>query len=254
MCWKLNIPIIFVLVLSIFNITNSTNYCSKSLCQDKKHIACNNTGAFSSKCENPKIVTMSSTLKTFIVDRHNQLRNQIAKGFSPFKPAVRMATMRWHSELAKLAELNVRQCEMKHDKCRNTDTFKYAGQNLADFSSSGSIDVTKALKIQIQSWFDEYEDTPLDVIESYRSPDSGKDVGHFTAMVQDRSTHVGCAALRQSLSSGRLRQLLACNYAYTNILRKPVYVTGKVASKCTTGTNANYTSLCSVNEKYSLVP
>lgn len=84
-----------------------------------------------------------------------------------------MATMRWHAELAKLAELNVRQCAMVHDECRNTDAFKYSGQNLAEIRSSGAIDVNKALKYQIQTWFDEYKDATLDAIQSFRTPDNG---------------------------------------------------------------------------------
>lgn len=83
---------------------------------------------------------------------------------------------------------------------------------------------------------------------------SSKQIGHFTAIIQEKSTHVGCAIVHQTLQNGRNTQLLACNYAYTNIFNKPVYETGRSGSKCSTGTNANYTSLCSVNEKYSLVP
>ncbi|XP_061390202.1 antigen 5 like allergen Cul n 1-like, partial [Musca vetustissima] len=244
------------IMVSIGVIAKSINYCSKNLCQDKTHIACNNNGvrSFSPRCENPKIVTITPKIRDFIVNRHNQLRNQIAKGFPPFKPAARMATMRWHGELARLAELNVRQCAMIHDECRNTDAFRYAGQNLGEIRSSRAIDVLKALKFQIQSWFDEYKDTPVDLIDKFRSLESGAQIGHFTAIIQDKSTHIGCAIMHQTLLTGRHHQLLACNYAYTNVLHRPVYVTGRSASKCTTGTNANYTSLCSVNEKYSLVP
>lgn len=59
-----------------------------------------------------------------ILDIHNDGRNRIANGsIDPFPPALRMAKMCWSKQLAKLAELNTRQCEMKHDGCRNTSEF-----------------------------------------------------------------------------------------------------------------------------------
>lgn len=47
-----------------------------------------------------------------------------------FDRAARMATVSWDETLAYLAELNTRQCNMEHDKCRATDRYIYSGQNL----------------------------------------------------------------------------------------------------------------------------
>jgi Cysteine-rich secretory protein family len=56
-----------------------------------------------------------------LVDGHNKYRNMIALGkVSGFQSAKRMAKVTWNNELAKLAELNTKQCDMKHDDCRNT--------------------------------------------------------------------------------------------------------------------------------------
>lgn len=66
-----------------------------------------------------------------VLTEHNRYRNQIALGNVPdFPSASRMATISWDATLAQLAELNVRQCEMKHDECRSTNDYRYAGQNL----------------------------------------------------------------------------------------------------------------------------
>lgn len=123
------------------------------------------------------MITMTTQLRNLIVNKHNVLRNRVAKGFSKFKPAARMATMRWHSELAKLAELNVKRCVMEHDQCRNTPQFRYSGQNLAETYSTGSLDMQATLTNQMQSWFDEYKDTPVSLIQSYKSPNNGYYIG-----------------------------------------------------------------------------
>lgn len=98
----------------------------------------------------------------------------MAKGFQQYKPAVRMATIRWSPELAKLAELNVKQCIMKHDQCRNTNQFKYAGQNLAVSSWKGmQRTVANVIDSHIQMWFDEYKDCSMTYINKYSSPTNG---------------------------------------------------------------------------------
>lgn len=112
---------------------------------------------------------MTPQLRHIIVGKHNQLRNLMAGGFSKFKPAARMATMRWHPELAQLAALNVEQCVMRHDHCRNTPTFRYSGQNLATTYSNGPISLLGTLRSHIQAWFDEYRYTPTHIIQSFQS-------------------------------------------------------------------------------------
>lgn len=63
-------------------------------------------------------------------------------------------------------------------------------------------------------------------------------------MAQDRSDRVGCAAVR---FNGNER-LLACNYAFTNIIDSYVYQTGPAKSDCQSGADSFYTNLCSANE------
>lgn len=76
------------------------------------------------KCPSERMkINITPKLQQIMVDEHNKYRNQQALGQTPnYQPATRMATMKWDPELAKLAAINVRQCEMKHDSCRNTGT------------------------------------------------------------------------------------------------------------------------------------
>lgn len=68
---------------------------------------------------------ISDTLKDDIVKYHNVYRSYQASAFFSQicldKPiAARMAKMVWDDELAELAALNVKQCKLRRDKCRNT--------------------------------------------------------------------------------------------------------------------------------------
>lgn len=78
-----------------------------------------------------------------------------------------MATMQWDDELASIAALNVMQCKIAHDKCRNTDTFLYSGQNLALSSYSGTPNYNNLFNVGLTMWYKEVNDTKMDYIDSY---------------------------------------------------------------------------------------
>lgn len=67
-----------------------------------------------------------------------------------------MAKMVWSKELAWLAELNTKQCEMKHDECRSTLLHEYAGQNLGEMGTSGDhYKPSVVVDRMINSWYEE---------------------------------------------------------------------------------------------------
>lgn len=107
-------------------------------------------------------------MKAAIVNAHNEKRNLIAGGGAAhLQPACRMATMQWDNELASVAAFNVLQCKMTHDKCRNTDTFLYSGQNLALRSYSGTPNYSSLFEKGLSMWYDEVSDTKMDYINSF---------------------------------------------------------------------------------------
>lgn len=78
-------------------------------------------------------------------------------------------------------------------------------------------------------------------------------IGHFTVMVAERNTHVGCAASEYTKSNGFQYFLIACNYATTNMMEFPIYKScGSSAQDCKSGKNSKYPNLCSPNEKYEV--
>lgn len=138
------------------------------------------------------------------------------------------------------------QCKMAHDSCRSTSKFKYAGQNLGITGNSAQFDaVESAMKTVVDSWYIEVEDAIQSAVDTCCSTANGKTIGHFTQLVTDEAGHVGCA-ISQYTSDGFKFNLVACNYAITNIVGNPVYASGSSASACGNGTNPKYQALCNV--------
>ncbi|XP_037818676.1 antigen 5 like allergen Cul n 1-like [Lucilia sericata] len=247
----------FLIVISLAAVIaaiSATDYCSSTLCIIGPHIACGHNGQFSSNCPHDvAMVPMTDSLKQLIVDGHNAKRNFIAGGGDVnHKPACRMATMQWDDELAYLASLNVKQCDMKHDTCRNTDQFRFAGQNIAWIPFRGPIDNEARFNEAIELWYSEVANSKQEYIDSF-PVEQLYSIGHFTAMMTDRNIRVGCAATTYYTSSESIFKtfLVACNYASGNLPNVPIYVKcDRPAKECSTGNNPSYPNLCSVNEHF----
>jgi Cysteine-rich secretory protein family len=101
---------------------------------------------------------MIPKLRNFILDEINQIRSQVATGkVAGFEQAQQMPELKWDTELAYFAELNVRQCALNHDDCRSTRTYHYTGQHLATYKSTGGAfgEVEPVLRELINTWFEE---------------------------------------------------------------------------------------------------
>ncbi|XP_062141056.1 antigen 5 like allergen Cul n 1-like [Drosophila sulfurigaster albostrigata] len=243
--------------LTLAQVHGAVDYCNATLCGTSTNIGCNNNGTWSTNCPTspaPYLIAMNLTMRQHLVKLHNVRRNNIALGNLPrYDTAKRMATMRWSPQLATLAALNVKQCQMKHDACHNTPKYKMSGQNLAFISYSGaSSSQTNAalLTSSVTMWWNERLDANKSVIAKYPSDWTGPEIGHFTVMARQNNVALGCAAARY-VTSGMNNFLLACNYATTNIVGNAVYVAGTTAAGCTTGTNVNYPGLCKVAEVFT---
>ncbi|XP_037818694.1 antigen 5 like allergen Cul n 1-like [Lucilia sericata] len=250
----------FLAVFCLVTLAGSVlakEYCNKNLCHNgNKHIACDNDGKFHSTCpDDAEKREMTESLKKLIVEAHNEKRNIVAGGdVKHLKPACRMATMEWDDELASLAEYNVLQCKMNHDKCHNTEDFKYSGQNLGEMGFRGNANDTANIQKSIEMWFEEKKDVKQSIIDKYPKGYKGPKIGHFTVMMADRNIRVGCAAATYSVSGKDYKNyLFACNYAATNMIGFAIYKScDKSADDCKSGTNPNYENLCSSSESYNV--
>ncbi|XP_030386532.1 venom allergen 5-like [Scaptodrosophila lebanonensis] len=248
-----NLVIISCVVAMAFGVASATDYCATT-CGGTQNIGCNNNENWDSACPSDKtLLDLTTADKNLIVALHNEHRDYIAGGNDPeLNAACRMATMRWNDELAYLASLNVRSCAMRHDACHNTDAFKFAGQNLAWVGFFPPLNATSSIITSVDMWYNEVSNTKQAYIDAYPSGYSGPTIGHFTVMVADRNTDVGCAVSTYSVSGQSYKAfLMACNYATTNILGVKMYKScSSSAQECTTGRNSQYSNLCSANEQY----
>ena len=143
---------------------------------------------------------------------------------------------------------------MSHDPCHNTQDYAFSGQNLGLRATTGDFEaIDSCAQNIVNSWYNEVKDASPSDINKCCSSASGKTIGHFTMLVTDRAVQVGCAAAQYT--NGQWKTcLLACNYAFTNLVGSPVYVSGPAASKCTKGSNNDYPGLCKVDEPIEATP
>ncbi|EDS25644.1 salivary protein [Culex quinquefasciatus] len=249
--------ILFKILVTITLAQQTPDYCVKGLCPKDTyhHVGCNTTRAFNSTCVKPKMVPMSTKRKNLLMMMHNRLRNHLASGkLDRYQKASNMSLMDWDDELAYLAELNVKQCVMEHDECRSTVKFFWAGQNLANRFQYPKLETYNLiLKAFVKAWFKEHVDASMEYIRSYKEPPKEIMIGHFTALVRDVSTHMGCAIAVQTktmYSKQHSRYLtgpqifLACNYANTNLFGQAIYREGQPCSQCSGKCHKVYTALC----------
>jgi len=240
---------IVILVALVGFCESQYNWCNVAGCGNQ-HIACKNDGQFQASCIQPSQVPLTDSLKAQIVRKHNQYRSNVALGnVTHLKSARRMAQMEWDNQLAFLAELNTKQCRMQHDACHNTQNYKYSGQNLGVVGTTSTHYQPQAvIEMMTEMWYNESQLTTQNDIDRFTRLYSGSQpIGHFTSLVNDRQTAVGCAISRY-VSNGYNYSLMACNYASTNIMNRPVYTTGSVGSGCTKGRDTTFPGLCKTTE------
>ncbi|EDV34125.1 uncharacterized protein Dana_GF21134 [Drosophila ananassae] len=239
-----------LLLVAFVSCAEAENYCVRGLCpKGTSHIACNNKGTFGSSCPaNATIIPLAQKDKDFVIQAHNSLRSKWASGQGRIqRTACKMASMEWDEELAGLAELNVKSCQMKHDSCHNTEEFVQSGQNLfmVGYFGSGDPATTEDVFSEgINEWIDEDAAVTEEDLQKFPEPVEGQEIGHFTVLVNENNVAVGCAMVTFYLDDIEYF-LVACNYAVTNTLGRRVYSSCPVAGiQCPNGLDDKFTSLC----------
>ncbi|XP_013115229.1 antigen 5 like allergen Cul n 1-like [Stomoxys calcitrans] len=214
---------------------DDVDYCDSKMCPYQgKHVACGKTKKFSDKCQGePKLEDMEPYIQ-LIEDETNYYRNRLASGkVKCFYPAARMPSVQWDPALAETAEYNVKSCVFAHDECRSTKKFRMAGQNIYTAKTKNlDIPVKGFIKEAILLWFDEQVDANLTVLKSYHK--TSPQTGHFTLLVSDRQTYIGCAFLNNLLPGPPVKRMVifTCNYSSSNFRNIPSYKPGPPASQC----------------------
>ncbi|GAB0087271.1 venom allergen 5 [Sergentomyia squamirostris] len=256
--------IVFGLMVVMVN-AKTLNYCDPEMCPSydkpqRQHIGCKNSDIFGPKCpSNVEIVPMTNQKKMLFLKLHNRLRDRFSRGKIPnFSQAAKMPILNWNDELAKLAEYNVRTCIFDHDECRATNACPFAGQNLGWVASwPNVVDENFVIKNITREWFYEYRFASQENTNNYTvGLVNGEQIGHFTALIHEKSDKVGCAVSRYStLNKQKNEYLVACNYCYTNMKYERTYTPGIPCSQCNSGKCGQvYKGLCDESEKVEPIP
>ena len=100
----------------------------------------------------------------------------------------------------------------------------------------------------INQWYNEHQfaaQSDINTLTNVRNANGV--IGHFTVMVSERNTAVGCAIVNYMNGANHIGELV-CNYASTNMMGSVVYRTGPTGSGCTLGRDPTYPGLCRTNE------
>nr|AAF65314.1 salivary allergen 2 [Ctenocephalides felis] len=209
---------------------NQDDYCNLN-CTNGPNVGCTKPDV-PRDCQNFKLVNITERMKKAFLNAHNRKRRLVAAGKGLLKDGVhtpiaaKMPNLTWNIALAKLAEYNVKQCEMKHD-CAKT-RHGHTGQNLFFYGTTLSpIKNSTIAKMAVDGWYAESKDTRLEDIKKLTTIyPNGKPIGHYTQLIWGNTTKVGCAvSTYKKHSNGNMfnMTLVACNYRGGNMLEEAVY-------------------------------
>ncbi|KAG5447410.1 GLIPR1-like protein 1 [Clonorchis sinensis] len=139
------------------------------------------------------------------VKLHDQGRVRLQKGEVLGQPCARnMPPVVWDNELAEKAQKWASKCQAGHDSNseRKTKKFDLVGQNWA-----GGYDLQGAFN----AWFDEYRNY------NYANRSCTGVCGHYTQIVWNETTHIGCGFAR--CPSQPWRHAFVCNYGPAGNMR-----------------------------------
>ncbi|XP_017838258.1 antigen 5 like allergen Cul n 1 isoform X2 [Drosophila busckii] len=249
--WLLHLPL----------VVRSYNYCNhkKKLCdlEHFDHFICKDKDLDTRLLA---VLPDTQILRDMIVRFHNVHRDRLASGSvmtsmnKSFPAAARMRELIWDNELGYMARLHASTVSFKHSECRATTRFPLAGECLGlVFPSSEPRSIEELINLTLQKMFDEFEmvDEPEELAKSYHA-DRDQDVGHFTVMINDRVSRVGCGIAVGNNCIGLNNTMghchfLTCHYDFTNVHQSYVYQTGDIGSRCgdwNAKVSSRYTSLC----------
>lgn len=154
------------------------------------------------------VSTVSEETSARVLGRRNVRR--ILKGHNDAREEVGVAPLVWSEEVAESARRWARQLATEHPgqllHSPRSDRNGY-GENLSMGYAFGTSGTVMTPEYAVQLWTDEKEDYDYDS----NSCASGAICGHYTQVVWENSTEVGCATARYTYN-GRRYQVWVCQY------------------------------------------
>ncbi|EFO88441.1 hypothetical protein CRE_10585 [Caenorhabditis remanei] len=190
----------------------------------------------------------SSTAQQQIVDAHNNLRSQIAKGTYVAKgtkqqPGADMLKMKWDSSVATSAQNYANGCPDDHSGAPGLGENMYWSWTSGTFGALDGYGVSAS-----KSWEKEFQDygwtsNTLDVATFNTG------IGHATQMAWSKTGALGCGIKNCGADPNMNnwnKLVVVCQYkAQGNYLNQPIYKQGATCSACPSPTKCETSSgLC----------
>lgn len=244
---------IFNFIFFLFVCSQSTNkteivfdYCVHPDCSLKnQHTMC-----VAKNKHSPRLFAsgMTTWMKYQILQLHNRHRDNIAMGLEAGQPpAANMRKMYWDYELEEMAEVWARQCQKKHDECRNTLSFNVI-QNMDVRPIVPRVTEAQILADAVGAWFSGSRTLPPEFVWSFKptncSAPGGCNAHWYSAAAWASTWRIGCSqalctAKRSSCVLFRKRRTPSenkiANFTPTtsksNLLQRTRYMTTAKSSK-----------------------
>lgn len=198
------------------------NYCNHPDCSlPNQHVMCGTSDRVSSRLF---AAGMSQWMRYQILLLHNRHRDNIAMGLEAGQPpASNMRKMYWDHELETMAQRWARQCQKRHDECRNTRRFNVL-QNIDVRPVVARMTEAQLLADAVGSWYSGARQLAPENVFSFRlsncSADGGCNSHWYSAAAWGSTWRLGCAQAictlqRRSCVSFRQRRSAQLN-ATTN--------------------------------------
>lgn len=211
--------IVFILISFSTQSAHSTNdsrtgvtkepfdYCSHPDCSTKnQHTLC-----LASDKRSPRLYASGVTtwMRYALLLLHNRHRDTIAMGLEPGQPpATNMRKMYWDYELEHTAEVWARQCQKRHDECRNTVRFNVL-QNMDVRPALPRVTEAQLLADAVGGWFSGSRALPVEHVWSFRrancSAAGGCNAHWYSAAAWASTWRLGCS---QALCTARRRSCI----------------------------------------------
>lgn len=224
---------ILLLCLAIYTqAQNNDSYCR----QNSQHTMCQYQGPAPSCFAKSVFRGLSTNTRKAVLDRHNELRSQVALGNQPGQPAAAdMNRLVWNTELANIAQRWADQCLSGHPRYNNQLDGTYVGQNFGysgDSRKRNEDQLTDVAIERVDNWFNEVKKWNPDNISNYRSDGHGQKTGHYTQIVWANTKEIGCGSVYYK-EGIFWKYNLVYNYAVGgNIIGASVYKIGQACSGC----------------------
>ncbi|KJH40140.1 SCP-like protein [Dictyocaulus viviparus] len=178
---------------------------------------------------------MTREVRDKFLEKHNRVRSLVAWGeavdkkglFAP--QASQMPKLKYNCNIETSAKNHARRCKFKHSE---KATSRKLGENLAQLMNP-KLTFVQAANMSVEAWFSELKEIGVGKQLNFTSSLARTGVGHYTQLVWQRTTEIGCGIARCPGENSKKKIFVVCQYKRPgNVINRRIYDIGRYCSKC----------------------